>query len=93
VELGPENDLVFHRNRRAFSACLVVLVAGNRWVRWSLFFFSFCFFKVYIDQRGRRSTAELDELFERKVKPWRFHRTLTLTQRMAEMEEDATKER
>jgi hypothetical protein len=28
-----------------------------------------------------RSSAELDELFERKVKPWRFHKTTTATQR------------
>jgi hypothetical protein len=25
----------------------------------------------------RRSPAELDELFERKIKPWRFHKTKT----------------
>jgi hypothetical protein len=29
----------------------------------------------------RRSAAELDELFERKIKPWRFKQTETATQR------------
>jgi hypothetical protein len=26
----------------------------------------------------------LDELFERKIKPWRFHKTETATQRLAQ---------
>ena len=29
-----------------------------------------------------RSAAELDELFERKVKPWRFAKAQTATQRV-----------
>ncbi|KAH8652623.1 general substrate transporter [Tricladium varicosporioides] len=29
-----------------------------------------------------RSAAELDELFERKIKPWRFHKTETATQQL-----------
>jgi len=29
----------------------------------------------------RRTAAELDELFETKVKPWRFHKTKTALQR------------
>jgi hypothetical protein len=29
-----------------------------------------------------RSAAELDELFNRKIKPWRFHKTETATQRL-----------
>ncbi|WAO84204.1 MFS domain-containing protein [Fusarium falciforme] len=32
-----------------------------------------------------RHPAELDELFERKIKPFRFHKTTTVTQRMAQM--------
>lgn len=35
-----------------------------------------------------RSAAELDELFERKVKPWRFHKTETATQRLVKYEQD-----
>ena len=31
---------------------------------------------------SRRSSAELDELFERKIKPWRFHKTETATQHL-----------
>jgi hypothetical protein len=38
---------------------------------------------------NRRSTAELDEFFERKIKPWRFHKTETLTQRIVEMNRNA----
>ncbi|RSL50195.1 hypothetical protein CEP54_012051 [Fusarium duplospermum] len=34
-----------------------------------------------------RSTAELNELFERKIKPWRFHKTETLTQKIIGMKE------
>ncbi|KAB5546914.1 sugar transporter [Coniochaeta sp. 2T2.1] len=30
------------------------------------------------------SAAEMDELFERKIKPWRFHKTQTATQRAVE---------
>ncbi|KAL2675219.1 hypothetical protein Neosp_011401 [[Neocosmospora] mangrovei] len=33
----------------------------------------------------RRSAAELDELFERKIKPFRFHKTTTVTPRMVDM--------
>ena len=33
---------------------------------------------------SRRSAAELDELFERKIKPWRFHKTETATQRLVQ---------
>ncbi|KAH7129952.1 general substrate transporter [Dactylonectria estremocensis] len=35
-----------------------------------------------IPETKGRSAAELDELFERKIKPWRFHKTTTVTQRM-----------
>ena len=40
----------------------------------------------------RRSTAELDELFERKIKPWRFHKTETLTQKIIGMKEGKQEE-
>jgi hypothetical protein len=30
----------------------------------------------------RRSAAELDELFERKIRPWNFAKTETATQRL-----------
>lgn len=38
-----------------------------------------------------RSAAELDELFERKTKPWRFHKTETATQRLVVAEMQAAK--
>ncbi|KAG7529200.1 hypothetical protein FFLO_05754 [Filobasidium floriforme] len=37
-----------------------------------------------IPETARRSAAELDELFEAKVKPWRFHKTETSTQKAYE---------
>ncbi|KAL2813348.1 major facilitator superfamily domain-containing protein [Aspergillus cavernicola] len=37
-----------------------------------------------IPETAGRSAAELDELFERKIKPWRFHKTTTATQRTVE---------
>ncbi|KAK4119734.1 general substrate transporter [Parathielavia appendiculata] len=37
---------------------------------------------LLIPETARRSAAELDELFERKIKPWRFHKTETATQRL-----------
>jgi hypothetical protein len=40
--------------------------------------------RTYIDIDSRRSAAELDELFERKVRPWRFHKETTMTQRLVE---------
>ncbi|EEU33411.1 uncharacterized protein NECHADRAFT_56685 [Fusarium vanettenii 77-13-4] len=38
-----------------------------------------------IPETAGRSAAELDELFERKIKPYRFHKTATVTQRIVEM--------
>ncbi|KAL3480570.1 general substrate transporter [Aspergillus californicus] len=35
-----------------------------------------------IPETTGRSAAELDELFERRIKPWRFHKTKTATQRL-----------
>ncbi|KAL4862100.1 hypothetical protein BDV12DRAFT_203379 [Aspergillus spectabilis] len=42
-----------------------------------------------IPETAGRSAAELDELFERKIKPWRFHKTTTMTQRLAEAKAEA----
>ncbi|RSL71454.1 hypothetical protein CEP54_001311 [Fusarium duplospermum] len=41
-----------------------------------------------IPETAGRSAAELDELFERKIKPWRFHKTVTATQRMVELNKE-----
>ncbi|KAH8589825.1 putative transporter [Bisporella sp. PMI_857] len=35
-----------------------------------------------IPETTSRSAAELDELFERKIKPWRFHKTETATEKI-----------
>ncbi|EEU37614.1 uncharacterized protein NECHADRAFT_53594 [Fusarium vanettenii 77-13-4] len=43
---------------------------------------------LLIPEVAGRSAAELDELFERKVKPWRFHKTETATQRLVKYEQD-----
>ncbi|GFF22106.1 general alpha-glucoside permease [Aspergillus udagawae] len=37
-----------------------------------------------IPETAGRSSAELDELFERKIKPWRFHKVQTATQRLVQ---------
>ncbi|KAF6824322.1 MFS alpha-glucoside transporter [Colletotrichum plurivorum] len=37
---------------------------------------------LLVPDTAGRSAAELDELFERKVKPWRFHKTRTATQNL-----------
>ncbi|KAH1940742.1 hypothetical protein KXW57_005514 [Aspergillus fumigatus] len=37
-----------------------------------------------IPETAGRSSAELDELFERGIKPWRFHKTQTATQRLVQ---------
>ncbi|KAM0421157.1 hypothetical protein ACHAPT_011049 [Fusarium lateritium] len=43
-----------------------------------------------IPETKGRSAAELDELFERKIKPFRFHKTATVTQRMVENNKQAS---
>ncbi|KAI9035741.1 putative MFS alpha-glucoside transporter [Aspergillus affinis] len=40
-----------------------------------------------IPETKGRSAAELDELFERKIKPWQFHKTETATQTLVQMNE------
>ncbi|KAH6950307.1 hexose transporter [Ilyonectria sp. MPI-CAGE-AT-0026] len=42
---------------------------------------------ILIPDTSGRSAAELDELFERKIKPWRFHKTETATQRLVTSEQ------
>ncbi|KAF4809032.1 MFS transporter fmqE [Colletotrichum siamense] len=41
-----------------------------------------------IPETKGRSAAELDELFERGIKPWRFHKTLTATERLVNASHD-----
>ncbi|KAM6516456.1 hypothetical protein FALCPG4_014639 [Fusarium falciforme] len=41
---------------------------------------------LLIPETKGRSAAELDELFERKIKAWRFHKTETATQRLVEVQ-------
>ncbi|KAG5764966.1 hypothetical protein H9Q72_006965 [Fusarium xylarioides] len=64
------------------------MVNVNEW-NWGLktsFFFTGLGFPFVVSiwflipEVKNRSAAELDELFERKIKPWRFHKTETATQ-------------
>ncbi|KAJ0314220.1 hypothetical protein Brms1b_007094 [Colletotrichum noveboracense] len=41
---------------------------------------------LLIPDTAGRSAAELDELFERKIKPWRFHKTQTATQNLVNLQ-------
>ncbi|RSH83832.1 hypothetical protein EHS25_005447 [Saitozyma podzolica] len=61
------------------------MLNANQW-NWGLrsaFFYAAAGFPMTIigyfifPETNRRSPAELDELFERKIKPWRFHKTKT----------------
>ncbi|KAL4747009.1 hypothetical protein BDW72DRAFT_209932 [Aspergillus terricola var. indicus] len=47
---------------------------------------------LLVPETKGRSAAELDELFEQKIKPWRFHKTTTMTQRLVQANEDAQME-
>ncbi|RKK76957.1 hypothetical protein BFJ71_g16841 [Fusarium oxysporum] len=40
----------------------------------------------FVPETRNRSSAELDELFERKIKPYRFHKTTTATQRILDID-------
>ncbi|KAL4981678.1 general substrate transporter [Aspergillus falconensis] len=76
---------------------LPYMVNANQW-NWGL---KTCWFFVglglpftvamwfLIPETAGRSAAELDELFERKVKPWRFHKETTMTQRLVEAKAQA----
>lgn len=44
---------------------------------------------VSTNQSTSRSAAELDELFERKIKAWRFKKTETATQLLVKSEQEA----
>ncbi|KAJ4074289.1 hypothetical protein NW760_015453, partial [Fusarium oxysporum] len=41
-----------------------------------------------IPETAGRTAAELDELFERKIKPYRFHKTTTTTQRILQVNKE-----
>ncbi|KAJ9419807.1 hypothetical protein FOXG_15485 [Fusarium oxysporum f. sp. lycopersici 4287] len=41
-----------------------------------------------IPETAGRTAAELDELFERKIKPYRFHKTATTTQRILQVNKE-----
>ncbi|KAH7176836.1 general substrate transporter [Dactylonectria macrodidyma] len=43
---------------------------------------------LLLPETASRSAAEMDELFERKIKPWRFHKTETATQRLVNAERE-----
>ncbi|KZL80761.1 mfs alpha-glucoside transporter [Colletotrichum incanum] len=72
------------------------MVDGNRWnweLRTAFFYvgvglpFVIAMWFLIPETKGR-SAAELDELFERGVKPWRFHKTQTATQRLINANHD-----
>ncbi|ENH62913.1 General alpha-glucoside permease [Fusarium oxysporum f. sp. cubense race 1] len=48
---------------------------------------------LLVPETARRSPAELDELFERKIKAWRFHTTETATQRLMQSDNAETSEK
>ncbi|KAG7527584.1 hypothetical protein FFLO_06790 [Filobasidium floriforme] len=45
-----------------------------------------------LPETSKRTSAELDELFARKIKPWRFHKTKTAIQLAAEEEKEQQRE-
>ncbi|OBR14265.1 MFS alpha-glucoside transporter [Colletotrichum higginsianum IMI 349063] len=72
------------------------MVDGNRWnweLRTAFFYvgvglpFVIAMWFLIPETKGR-SAAELDELFERGVKPWRFHKTQTATERLVNANHD-----
>ncbi|TEA12032.1 MFS transporter fmqE [Colletotrichum sidae] len=78
------------------SVLMPYMVNANRW-NWGLktgFFYTgvgapFVLGMWFlIPEVAGRSAAELDELFESKVKPWRFHKTETATQRLVQAERE-----
>ena len=67
--------------------CLSSLVHGFCYLRHqgkSLSFFP----AITLTLCSRRSAAEVDELFERKIKAWRFAKTQTAKQRAEEAESE-----
>lgn len=42
-----------------------------------------------IPETSGRSPAELDEMFEKKIKPWRFHKHVTEVQQTRQADTDA----
>ncbi|PVH76576.1 general substrate transporter [Cadophora sp. DSE1049] len=74
----------------AMGVLLPYMINKNEW-NWGLktsFFFTGVGFPFtlaiwfLIPETSNRSAAELDELFERKIKPWRFSKTETVTERL-----------
>lgn len=88
--------MVLRWRRISFRGRDVASDSRNGWVCFPPFFP----FSIYFDDRAlfplrtdgarltlsRRSPAELDELFQSKVKPWRFHKTETATQRLVRIQ-------
>ncbi|KAL4907750.1 hypothetical protein BDW74DRAFT_166402 [Aspergillus multicolor] len=80
-----------------FNVLIPYMVNANQW-NWAL---KTCWFFAglglpftvgmwfIIPETAGRSAAELDELFERKVKAWRFHKETTITQRLVEAKAQA----
>jgi uncharacterized membrane protein len=54
------------------------------WVHDSSVFFVSFVSVIFVLTRRSKTSAELDELFEAKVRPWRFHKTKTALQRAVE---------
>lgn len=86
MELGTQDRVVLCRCWIPVYARHVVPDSRDKGVRdLSLSFWSRL--NLLCAHTCRRSAAELDELFERKVRPWRFHKTETATQRLVQMSE------
>lgn len=85
VELEFQDWLVLRRSRFHFNSWNVVPYARNQGVCTSK-----CLREAVSNfanfQSSRRSVAEIDELFERKIKAWRFAKTETATQRLLKAE-------
>ncbi len=93
VELGPQDGLVLRRGRTPVHCRHVVADTGNQRVSWCHPHshhpvFSAYYHLTHTNFSRRLSAAELDELFENKVKPWRFQKTQTATQRLVEIKKD-----
>ena len=87
MELGFQNSLVLCRRRAPYCYCSVAFDSGSVWVSFQIVhqILSGVNTKLWYP---RRSTAELDELFERRIKAWRFHKTETATQRLVAEKKD-----
>ena len=84
MELGLQDWILLRRRRSDLGCRNLVHHPGNRWVCRPVLLL----FTPIADQFTRRSAAELDELFERKIKAWRFKNAETATQRLVEVEKE-----